>query len=254
MVSVKQYALFLLCSIVVVGLVLLLIYQEEVNQAIGSSTKKNAVTPSVEKLVPETKLEPNSKMKHSVKEGDVIEEGEEAERESLVDKQAILEADSDSQLSNMSLPQIKEDVDLTKEPVVVEETVNPINIAKTDIDSSIDKKLNIEVSVQMSILELTSDELQLSDYLESHYMLQWVALSSFSSANQFRNRHPLKAQMMIFRKKKQQGFLYLLMSGPFESKSEASIARNTYIKKGYKGKPWVKSVAAIKKDIRLIQQ
>lgn len=104
-----------------------------------------------------------------------------------------------------------------------------------------------------SSLTLTSDEQKLLAFDDSQFTLQWVGVSTLQAASQFRNSHPLRAQMSIFRRKQDGKTMFLVVSGQFNSRIDADNARRIYQQRSYPGKPWIKSVPAIKKEIDTIQ-
>lgn len=100
-----------------------------------------------------------------------------------------------------------------------------------------------------SSTELTQDERHLLSFLDSQFTLQWVGVSSIESAEKFRQSHPLKEQMFIFRRRQANSWLFLVASGQFNSRDDADHARITYQRRKYPGSPWIKSAKAVKADI-----
>ncbi len=96
----------------------------------------------------------------------------------------------------------------------------------------------------------TEDEHYLLALNDKTFTLQWVGVSDLASAQAFRRNHPLASQMKIFKRRTTANPLFLVVSGNFNAKIDASNARDIYKQRNYQGSPWIKSVAAVKKEIQ----
>lgn len=99
---------------------------------------------------------------------------------------------------------------------------------------------------------LSTDEESLLKLDGRLFVLQWVGLSSMQAAEDYRNNHPLTHKMVIYRRDNGSQLLYLVISDQFLSRMLGDVAKAEYKKRGYPGKPWVKSVAAVKKEIEAL--
>jgi type II secretory pathway predicted ATPase ExeA/septal ring-binding cell division protein DamX len=106
-----------------------------------------------------------------------------------------------------------------------------------------------DVSVVDKNSLLTNDENKLLKINSQYYTLQWMGVSSLESAEVFKKKHPQKDHMLIFRRKLGDKFLFVLVSGQFESRVTAENSKTIYKKQGYPGNPWVKSIKAVQTEI-----
>ena len=167
---------------------------------------------------------------------------------------ALVEAETNDSTRNDQLTEKANDADvlgdflkekLTEEQVVsstVSSNPVPASISKNESTALLNENSN-------SSAKFSADESKLLEANDEQFALQWVVVSSLESANRFRSEHPLSEQMMIFRRKKNSGFLYFVISGRYNSAIDAENAATVYARREYPGKPWKKSFKSIKKDI-----
>lgn len=112
------------------------------------------------------------------------------------------------------------------------------------------KKVNIDDTPKVAS---TLDEQSLLSKNSSYFALQWVGLSQLKAALEYKNKHPLSADMRIYRRVNGDKALFLIVSDYYPTRAEADLGKNDYLKRGYTGKPWVKSIAAIQSEIKAFQ-
>ena len=98
-------------------------------------------------------------------------------------------------------------------------------------------------------LKFSKDESFLLKQNDSGFALQWVVVSKPDTAASYRNKHPLKSRMRIYRRSSGNKLLYLVISEGYSTRQIAERAKDDYKKLGYSDTPWVKSMANIKKEI-----
>ena len=270
----RKYGLAFLYSLIAVALILTLVFQSDINQLIDSAENNNspaAIEPVKTFAEPTegTSLPSTSKKLRLDQEPITINAPDQnvkqaAERSQSVQDQVLTERDS-------------RHADTSSEPApsslaLEEETPNPVS-SKTDSSTrSIDEKAQTSSKVSIPKKQaakdlaarkdrgadnknfiLTEDEQALMNYADNQYTLQWLGVSSLASAQKFRDEHPLKSQMLVFRRKQSGKILYLLVSGQFNSRDDADHSRVVYQDRGYPGTPWTKSLAAVKKEIMSLE-
>ncbi len=267
--TVKEYALIALYSFVAVCLIMILVYQDEINLAIEASEQKpvpeNKET-SEQLETPVSAVQLDAK-KSSQKKNDFVEEMLAVQK---IDKLITTDASDKSKLepnaTQTPLLATNKPVQQSSQQNKSEPEVNVVNRVehkeKVEIIKK-DKKLVLsEASLEekgkttsrLVPVKLTEDEVRLNQFSDVQFTLQWVALSTLKAAKKYRTAHPLNAQMMIFRRQHKSGYLYLIVSGQFNSRDDADNARAIYARRGYKGKPWVKDSKAVKAEISSIIQ
>jgi len=101
---------------------------------------------------------------------------------------------------------------------------------------------------------LSEDEQELLLRDDTHYVLQWVAISQLKLAESYSQAHKLSDKIKIYRRRGSNGVLFLVVSDDFASRVEAEKAKRGYKSNGVAGEPWAKSVKAVKKEIKAFQQ
>ncbi len=121
-----------------------------------------------------------------------------------------------------------------------------------DLDSELE--LELETEIEKNIPILSEDEIFLQQQSDNLFMLQWVGLSQLEAAKKYKLNHSLNLQLYVYRRNNNDKLLYLVISGPHPTHAAAAKAIKEYKLKGYKNTPWVKSMKAIKKEIKDFQQ
>ena len=98
-------------------------------------------------------------------------------------------------------------------------------------------------------IELTQQEKALLNFESSHFVLQWAGVSSLNAAQQYKQAHTAKSQMSIYRRNNNDKTLFLIISDVYSNRALAEFAKNDYLAKGVKEKPWVKPLSAVQKEI-----
>ncbi|MET1256311.1 AAA family ATPase [Aliikangiella maris] len=271
--SLKKYLQAAIYGIFALLLITVLIYQQEINQTIeGEQTEASLQKQplSENNTQKEISVENESVASQPNEEQSVLVENETSDisenrkfknenihsSESVKGKQSE-EQNTTSLLTQTALVNKIETLDnklnssddkiegtLNKDDNLKEKVVAKISLPKNTSNSSAKTKEQIAPKNQ-----LTKDEVKLFEYSDSQFTLQWAALSSLSSAQEYRDGHPLKDKMLIFRKLKGDKFLYLVVSGQFNSHDDAEHTRIIYLKRSYPGKAWIKSAKAIKNEM-----
>ncbi len=100
---------------------------------------------------------------------------------------------------------------------------------------------------------LTVDETFLLNQNSKLFVLQWVGLSQQQAVEIYKNQHPLKNKILVYRRAKGKQVLYLAISDQFLNRLQADNAKAEYKKRGYQGTPWVKSMDAVQQELRGFQ-
>ena len=108
------------------------------------------------------------------------------------------------------------------------------------------KKINAEVLRKVSDESKASSNLSFEELSDSHYTVQLVATSRKSDAERIA-RQAGNSTWVLFRPKDNQ---YIVMYGDFSSRNNANKSISTLPESIKKTKPWAKSVAAVKKEIK----
>lgn len=110
---------------------------------------------------------------------------------------------------------------------------------------------NVEIeNVKADKNTLTFDETELLSRDSRHYVMQWTGVSQLDTALSFKKNHSLKEQMYIYKRVKNNKSLYLVVSGNYSSKLLAKSDKKAFKLRGISGKPWIKSLSAIKNEIK----
>lgn len=260
-----SYLRSFLYVLVVAVLVGTLFFQNDINQwiAIDSNTDLSAEENAhgqVEKL----SLEKDPGAKSKVKD-DYVEPVVESPLQSSTTEPA--DKSQKEELSNQSNPETETEktakkVAENKQIPAEENTIKNVPAEKPQVAKNKDKKeiekaesapvtRSNEVKTEHSknTLNLNSEEISLLKQDDKLFVLQWVGLSKLKAATQYRKEHPLADKMVIYRRASNGQVLYLVISDQFLSRMLADVAKAEYKKRSYPGKPWVKSMAAVKKEI-----
>ena len=241
-------------------LILALIYQDEINQAIAPSDEaieteaSNSPTPIDEISDKGEKTVSDHSRKVKTKDAQELVEIEIPEKKRDENKPPAIDENS-KQESSASVDPIRLPSDKRKQPKTEQTVSDSKKIALSDKKDKTENVITAQKNAEMTKSELkkkkfSEDESKLLTMADSLFTLQWVGLSSLQSAKKYREEHPLKSNMLIFKRQSGNGFLYLVVSGQFNAKIDAENARAIYKKRGYPGKPWIKTIAAVKKEIK----
>ncbi|MGX5200684.1 AAA family ATPase [Aliikangiella sp. IMCC44632] len=252
------YVKALLYSVVCLGLVFILIFQDEINQSIDETETLENISPqSLELETPDlkrpTKAAPSSSTRLT-KQQDLAKPGlqnqpKEPTTAGLKTSQKVkAESNAQQALSQDDIAENQESQPKANAEKAALSEQSP-KTAQIEQTKSLDQAPVSKQNTSNKATDLTEDEVYLSTLSANLFTLQWVGLSSYESALSYRNKHPLKDQMSIFRRKTQQGYLYLVISNTYLSKVDAEHARVVYIRRDYPGKPWIKTLKSVQQDI-----
>ena len=260
-VSYFRSFLYFLAAIVLMSV---LIFQDEINQLISSSNStsqnqklKAGKDTELETLRPEsdsTRLKsqnltpPSSKQKTlagSYKENQKeAEEITDTKNETLTPKKdtgkanlepaSTLDVNADTEL-DAKTTQNKINADLTAN--VTADQIKPIK----------DHTLIVEMSY------LTEDEQELLLLADNRYLFQWLALSELNAAMDYVEKHKLRDEMKVYRRVQSGSVLFLIVSGDFATRADALATLEIARSSGIVEKPWVKSIKAVKNEIKAFQ-
>ena len=101
--------------------------------------------------------------------------------------------------------------------------------------------------------DLTKQEKNLLVQDNKVFVLQWMGLSKIATAREYQKTHSLNDKMKIYRRGKAGRILYLVFSDQFLTHALADIAIKEYKKRGYQGKPWVKSMTSVQAEIKAFE-
>ncbi|MCW8879733.1 MAG: AAA family ATPase [Kangiellaceae bacterium] len=236
-------------------LILALIYQDEINRAINPSDKLQ---------VTEEQKAPNSQVEQAEKEKISSSDGSRPSSKStikterkLIKKDLQTEEKDKSKALELAVQSVSDNSETDNSTQLNEDKKKVLEVKQEEQISSKDNSSGENVPNQVKVpppaqkkLELSDDELKLLAMNDSLFTLQWVGVSSLQAAKKYRDGHPLKNNMLIFKRQSGDGFLYLVVSGQFNAKIDAENSRTIYKKRGYAGKPWIKTIAAVKKEIK----
>ena len=217
-------------GLLVLVLMSMLIYQDEINNWISPPEK---TLPQSEVVNGETKKDPSK---------------------TILDKETKpvqMNTIKDAKPKNASLL-IEERQQVTtdkSEQEVVLPTIDEKNNRKSKLDEKASSQNSPPEKLTETLTLLSDDEQALLELNGDYLALQWLGLSSLKSAEEYRSNHIGKVQMRIYRRISSNKTLYLIVSDEFSNRALAEFAKNDYIQKGAREKPWVKSIAAIQKEI-----
>ncbi len=256
-------------GVVAVLLIVALLYQKQIN---------NLISPEKQPIVANTQLAKNKfkavqnndaedskkvlvkkpgeskselKTKTVVAENKVNGSKSIANDKSVDSKKTVHAQEAKAEVSNAEVSKAKElenaNVEVKSELGSRNKDVSNVGL-KNEMKDTSDADRNKSSSNDSS--ELSEDERYLLSLKGETFTLQWIGVSEYKSAVGFKNKHPLSNQMKIFKRRSSEKTLYLVVSGSFNSKLDASNARLIYQQRNYPGKPWIKSLAAIQKEIK----
>jgi len=260
-----SYLRSFLYVIVVALLVGTLFFQNDINQWItGDSKPKLSVAESSQDQLEKLSTEKGPKSKNKVKE-DHVEPVAETPKQSSINNPA--DKNQKEEFSNQSNPKTNaekttENLAENKQISAEEMIIKNLPVEKQQVAKNVDKKETKKIvsapliktnepkiENSKNTLNLNSDEMSLLKQDDKLFVLQWVGLSKLQAATEYKKGHPLTNKMTIYRRASNGQVLYLVISGQFLSRKLADVAKAEYKKRGYQGKPWVKSMAAVKKEI-----
>ena len=117
---------------------------------------------------------------------------------------------------------------------------------KEELAKAESSRKNAEVLKKVSDESKASSNLSFEELSDSHYTVQLVATSRKSDAERIA-RQAGNSTWVLFRPKDNQ---YIVMYGDFSSRNNANKSISTLPESIKKTKPWAKSVAAVKKEIK----
>ncbi len=261
-----SYLRSFLYILVVVGLVGTLFFQNNINQWIAGDPQKDlAVVESLPSQDERLSVEEAPRVKNKVEKVNNEEWVANASLHSSTNESAnnILK----EEVSNQSKPQIETEKigekmveknqtsakEITNKNISVKEPPLVKNTKKAAPEkdrSEPPAKINeSKIQDSQNTLHLSRDEISLLKQDDRLYVLQWMGLSKAQAAKEYKTNHPLTNKMTIYRRANNGQLLYLVISDQLLSKELADAAKKEYKKRGYSGKPWVKSMAAVKKEI-----
>jgi len=258
--------------LVAITLMSVLVFQEEINHFISIS---NAVTQNEEtKANADNKIEilrqanggikgSGQKLKTIVDQPNAQQESAEKEQNSndkISDNKYDIEKSLDSKVveadpKNIIGKPIPESSSFDQaDPTIEQVTESSAVIDLTrDNGTNSDKKEKDKMRVADTVY-LTEDEQELLLLADNHYLLQWLALSGKKASNQYVENHQFKDTMKIYRRAQSGTVLYLIVSDDFASREQAKAAKQNYENSGIVERPWIKSIKAVKNEIRAFQK
>ena len=241
-------------AILVVGLLTMLIYQDEINQWVVSGGEISQADESAEaaKLTEELTYTKNST-------GDLETSLDKPESNNTEVSDAV---SSESKASDLREPEKtkelteKRALESDSELALLNNSNSKVRKTKgSELPKELLEKSLVENNNQPKVASiLTKEELKLLDQDSTYFVLQWVVVSSQSAAEKYRETHRAKEQMSTFRQLKNGKTLYMVVSDHFSNRALAEFAKNNYVQQGVKENPWIKSLSSIQKEIRLFEQ
>jgi septal ring-binding cell division protein DamX/type II secretory pathway predicted ATPase ExeA len=244
----RQYLLSAVYSIFALILVLALVFQDEINNAITPDITIKE-TPRPQKIKLKTKTASQAEVVSINETVDSLEGDNEKIKVESNDNEEKRKLEIDDNAVTSANELHMESLD-TSNKRAIENTDGKTEVKLTPKDNvkqpSNISQPNIEVKV---VPVLTADEEMLLAMDQAFFTLQWMGVSRLSSAEAFKNKHPQKDNMFIFRRVLKDKYLYVVVSGQYSSRVDAENTRAIYKKRGYPGSPWVKSLKAVQKEI-----
>lgn len=232
-------------ALLVIGLVSMLVYQDDINQWI-TGEESIIETFNDDPMVEEGKALVPSESKESTSS------------DSSNDKPKLVNYTEESEIplemeikSDVKAPSTQTNKTESKErkTKLKEQITEPVK----EQERVTQEKASMVVKAEPIIVPeqtLSSDELALLSLDASHLVLQWAGLSTQVVAEEYRNNHIAKDNMRIYRRRQNNKVLYLIVSDYYSNRALAEFAKNDYLQRGVKEKPWVKSVELVQKEIR----
>lgn len=103
---------------------------------------------------------------------------------------------------------------------------------------------------ELNLARLSEDETFLLGLNEGDFILQWMAVSSLRAAQDFKNSHPLNNELYIYRRDLAEKQLFLIVGRVNSNKATLDQEKNQFARLNYPGKSWIKQVKVIQKEIR----
>jgi len=241
-------------AILVVGLLTMLIYQNEINQWVVSGDKIS----QAEEFAEEAKLKEELTHTKGNSTGDLELSLDKLESNNTEVSDTV---SSESKTSDIHEPE--KNLEHTEKRA--HESDSELTLLNSN--SKVRKTKGAELpkeQIEKSLVEnnkqpkvasiLTKEELKLLDQDSTYFVLQWVVVSSQAAAEKYRVTHRAKEQMRTFRQRKNGKILYMVVSDHFSNRALAEFAKNDYAQQGVKENPWIKSLSSIQKEIRLFEQ
>jgi len=240
-------------------LITALIFQDEINAWIGTNEKPA----QTEKL-----RDDNEVINDNLSLTQKIIHKKEVTQDRSIEKQLL--TNNEKQTNNIQAENKNQKDQISVQPVVetFEEKQIPVK-ANLDKVKSSNKKIELPETPQPKIEEkptltkantletanlLTKEEASLLLQDDKLFVLQWVGVSQLQAANSYKQNHTLGNKMIVYRRPNGKKRLYLVISGQFLNRLQAEVTKAEYKKRGYKGDPWVKSMQAVKKEIKSFQE
>jgi septal ring-binding cell division protein DamX/type II secretory pathway predicted ATPase ExeA len=250
----NSYLRSVLYVLVVFGLISLLYFQDEVNNWVAEGNQiKSASEENTQVLEPSLSSDEHSVAKNKMIEKSIENQPEENSEQSNVSKPIVNveQSESPTQPSLLAEPDSQIPPDNT-------EANTDNTIIKTQVDVNLNQPVDPPTPTKEQAADqpdiqvasnLTIDEQSLLKLDKKLYVLQWVGLSQLKAAENYKEKHPLANKMTTYRRANNEKILYLVISGQFISSMQADVAKAEYKQRGYNGKPWVKSITAVQKEI-----
>lgn len=245
----RQYILSTVYALLATILISALIYQDDINQMI---------LPAESDVLENQKVDKQPKEKVIVKAESSLEEKIITKDENKISKILDKTISDNLKEKKLSLNEKQEKLNDIGEP-----DKTKTNIKKQDTPKLSEKKVaiidkkqpikNIEPISQINSKPanqgLSADEKALLKKHKNHFSIQWIGLSQLEAAKDFRNQHPLKKELLITRRKQDGKYLFLLVSGEYDTHFAAEKAKANYIINNYHGNPWIKSIQVLHQEI-----
>ena len=264
-----SYLRSFLYLLVAITLMSVLIFQDELNQFISSSnsSQENGVsiagTDKKIEILREThdgKKSGSQKPKTTL-DDPIVQQGISKKEQANSDSYESNDGSKSIEYTSAeSIHDIVEDVNPTANIIdtSAETRVNKVDSgseqlsqeSKASADSD-DKEKQQAMTAEMTYL--TEDEQELLLLADNHYLLQWLALSGKDAADQYVEKHQLKATLKIYRRAQSGSALFLIVSGDFASREAAQATLAGFKSSGIAEKPWVKSIKAVQNEIKAFQ-
>ena len=254
-------------GVVAVLLILALIYQDSINQLISPEQKGEQIVDSkIEKKqkradnsqnTSDVNSKSNSDSDSDLQSTDQHSDKLETKLKPKVELQEsknrqILVKEEKEKAGNISEEKDKDKLVATSSQENKVTEIAKVQKKQEEVGKPKSEKLNQDVKKEPKPAnsDYSEDERELLRLDDKSYTLQWVGVSELEAAKSYISKHPLASQMKVFKRRSSKSPLYLVVSGNFNSKLDASNARDIYQQRNYPGKPWIKSLAAVKKEIR----
>lgn len=191
------------------------------------SQSRNIV--SAENLVEPSRISGSEKVGNDIANTDLVSE-ESPEEMALESEQSI---QNNSEIETAHLPSGSS-----------AENTSELNVNSESVFTPTEEKPSLDAN-------LLSGEKHLLAQSDNEYILQLLAASNREGLEDFVSRQENKDLLSLYRKKRDQNSTwYVVVAGPFPSKSEAQRAILNLPQSQRKSSPWLRAVSAIKKEIR----